>query len=133
MVWYIYGLLALGFLFSLYLYLVEKKLQTNPLYKPACDINDRLSCSAVAQSGYGDMFFVPFSLLGIFFYPLFALIVWLGFDWLFLIATGISVLLSFYLGYLQLFKIKAICVVCCTIYLINIALFLNALNIFLNF
>lgn len=133
MFWYVYGLTALGFVFSVYLYTVEKKLQTNPQYKPACDINDRISCSTVAQSGYGDLFFVPFSLMGIFYYPFLAIFVWLRFYWLFFVATGISVLLSVYLAYLQLFKIRAICLVCSLIYLINFALFLNALNIFFNF
>ncbi len=133
MFWYIYGLCALGFIFSLYLYFVEKKLQANPLYKPACDINDRLSCSTVAQSGYGDMFFIPFSLMGIFYYPFLAILFWSRLDWLALVITSVSILISLYLAYLQVFKIRAICIVCSVIYLINIGLFLNALTMYLKY
>jgi vitamin-K-epoxide reductase (warfarin-sensitive) len=133
MFWYIYLLAALGFVFSLYLYFVDKKVQTDPRYKPACDLSDQLSCSTVAKSGYGDIFYVPLSVIGIFYYPFVAMLLWFRIHWLLLAVTSISVLVSLYLAYIQFAKIRAVCIVCSIIYLINIGLFLNALNLFLNF
>ena len=41
-----------GLIVSLYGIFVERSLKNNPLYKPACDLSEYVSCSKLVESDY---------------------------------------------------------------------------------
>lgn len=121
-------LAGIGFAFSLYAYIVEKKLKNDPTYKPACDISDRISCSKVATSPYANLFFVSNAVAGMLFYALVILLAVLILhgvlpdERLLMIVLVCGVLMSVYLAYILYTKIKSLCLVCTATYIINAAL-----------
>lgn len=116
-------LAGIGFVLSLYAFIVEKKLKQDPTYKPACDIADRISCSKVATSPYANLFFVSNAVIGMAFYVLVMLLAWLGYEQALKIAVAAGVLMSLYLAYILYTKIKSLCLVCTATYIVNAALF----------
>lgn len=120
-------LAVIGFCISLYAYFVESKMKADASYKPACDINDRISCSKAMQSEYSNLFFVSNSMLGMVFYAGVSVLALMGFHTLLMIATTLGVLASIGLAYLLYFKIKSICLVCTSLYVINALLFVMSM------
>jgi uncharacterized membrane protein len=118
----------LGFAIALYDYIVEKKLKENPAYKPACDLSDRVSCSAVIKSPYSRIFFLSNAVIGIAYYILVAMLASLEMPFLLYIATIGGVLVSIVLAYLLYFKIKSLCIVCTSLYAINLILLLLSIK-----
>ncbi len=116
-------LAAIGLVLSAYAYYVEKR-KKDKKYKPACDINNKISCTKAFMSKYGKLFGVSNSLLGIVFYLFVILLFAFGYRNTVFYLTLFSVIGSSYLAYLQLFKVKGFCVVCSLIYLVNIFLLL---------
>ena len=120
----LYILAAAGFLLSLYSYFIDKKVAANKKYKAACDIADNMSCTDAAKSKYAAVGGVLNSVKGMIFYPLLAFLTFLGFSSLvFFLAVG-SVLMTFYLAYASYIKLKNYCLICTSIYLVNLAIFL---------
>lgn len=117
-------LAALGFCISLYAYFVEAKIKEEPTYKPACDLSDRISCSAPLRSQYSNIFYFSNSIIGMAYYILIAALAWLMLDKLLMIATVGGILVSLILAYLLYFKIRSLCIVCTSLYIVNILLFL---------
>lgn len=122
-------LAALGFGISLYTYLLEKKIEREPDYKPACDINDRISCTKPIKSEYANIFYFSNALVGMVYYALIVVLGLLGVSKLLLIATIGGCLVSAILAYFLYFKIKSLCLLCTSLYIINIALLILALKI----
>lgn len=118
-----------GFGVSLYAYFVERKIMADANYKAACDLTDRISCTKPLTSQYAKLFFISNSLAGMIFYTLVAL---LGFyeapNFLLLFASA-GLLSSIVLGYLLYFKVKALCLLCTSLYIINICLFVISYNV----
>ena len=112
-------LAAIGFCISLYAYFVESKMKSDVSYKPACDINDRISCSKTMQSEYSNIFFISNSILGMAYYATVALLAYLGLHTLLMIATTLGMIASCALAYLLYFKIKSLCIVCTSLYIVN--------------
>ena len=115
---------AIGFLLSLYAVHVEKKSRKGN-FKAVCDINDKFSCSKTFTSGYGKLFFgISNGTMGMFFYILVILLSFFNFQsYIFYLAVA-SVIGSVYLAYVLHFKVKTICVVCYSIYAVNLLLLL---------
>ena len=109
----------IGFSVSLYAYIVEKKIKENPLYKPACDLSARISCSKPITSSYGKIFFISNSLAGMCFYAVIAILALIGATKLLLLATLGGVLFSCVLAYILYVKIQSLCIVCTTLYVVN--------------
>lgn len=123
-------LAILGFCISLYTYIIEQKIKLNPEYKPACDLSDRMSCSKPIKSIYGGIFFVSNSILGMIFYLLIAILAINNSINFILIAAITATLFSCILAYILYVKIKALCLLCTSLYIINIVLLMYALNAF---
>lgn len=116
----------IGLALSIYAIVEERKVRKDAEYKPVCDINDRISCSKAFTSEYGKTFGISNSYGGLAFYTITPLAAYFAPQFL-LSLVAFSVLGSVYLGYLQYFRLRTFCVVCTSIYAINIALLIAAL------
>jgi vitamin-K-epoxide reductase (warfarin-sensitive) len=133
---------VLGAVLSLYTLYVELQLESNRNFKALCDINSWVSCSKVFMSKYGRSFGLipkghplnlPNPVFGIFFYMTqMILTIFCGSDKTLIRAIiGLSIvsnLGSLYLGYILFFILHDFCVVCVTIYVINLFMLLTAMN-----
>lgn len=118
---------AMGFLLSFYGYFVELKLKNNPSYKSVCDISENISCTKPILSKYGQLFFVSNTVVGMAFYALVMLFSFLHFgQFVFVLSCG-ALGASAVLAYILYFKVRTFCLICNSIYVINIALFLLSL------
>jgi vitamin-K-epoxide reductase (warfarin-sensitive) len=117
-------LAIIGFCLSAYAYYLEYKVLGDPSYKPACDLNDRISCTKPIRSAYGKLLGISNSILGMAFYtaiiglalthqPHVVQILTLG---------GLAGTIVF--AYVLYFKIKSLCLVCTSLYIVNILLFM---------
>ena len=113
-------LAIIGFCISLYTYLTEKKIKEAPEYKPFCDISDRISCTRVMKSEYSNIFYFSNALVGMLFYLFIAISAILDATNLILIGAIIAGIATCVLAYLLYFKIKSLCILCTSLYLINI-------------
>ncbi len=114
----------IGFCLSLYAYFVEQRVKKDPTYKPACNISDRISCTKPLVSPYGKLMGFSNSYLGLIYYPVLGLISLFGNTLsLVILATG-SLLFTLYLAYILFTKIKSLCLICLSIYAVNISIFL---------
>ena len=130
-------LASLGFLLSLYAYRVEKKILTDPHYKPFCDLSDMISCTKPLTSPYAKLFYISNSIAGMMYYALIALLALLPMSHLNLPNLHIPTLLvivsfggalaSIILAYLLYVKIKSLCLICTSLYLINFLILAYAL------
>ena len=118
----------IGFCISLYAYFVDQNIQKDPTYKPVCDISDAVSCSKPIRSPYGKLLGFSNSYLGLVYYPILAILAVVGNNTsLLVLATG-SLVFSLYLAYILFTKIKSFCLICLSIYAINISIFLICLK-----
>ena len=110
-------LIIIGLFLSVYAFYVGIHKKNH--YKPACDINDKISCSKAFESKYGKTFGISNSIHGIIFFALiFVLSIYEKIDYIFYFSL-ISVLFSVYLIYLLQFKLKIFCFVCYGTHLVN--------------
>lgn len=116
-----------GFCISMYGFFIEQQIKQNVTYKPACDISDRISCSKPLLSKYGKLFFVSNSVLGILFYMSMMILAAYGLKILLFYGALLSVLVSIFLAYILFFKIRTLCLLCVSIYVINILLLLYSM------
>lgn len=122
MLFAIFLISAGGFALSMYTYVVERTLINNQKYKAACDLSDMVSCTKPLLSPYGKLLGFSNSLLGMAFYVVmmiaalgeYSLLIWYGS----VAAIGASVVFA----YLLYFKIRSLCLICTSIYVVNIAL-----------
>ena len=113
---------VIGFVLSVYAFIVEKKKEKDSKYKALCDINDKISCTKVFSSKYGKMAILPNSFYGMIFYLVVFLLAFFGnINYIFYLSV-ISVIGSSYLAYVLYFKVKNFCLVCHGIYIVNILL-----------
>lgn len=110
----------LGFLLSLYSYYAEKKF-CKTKRKMICDINDKISCTKAFTSIYGKTFGISNSLYGMVFYLFILILSFYNLKYVFYLSI-LAVLGSVYLAYVLYFKVKSFCIVCNSIYLVNILL-----------
>jgi vitamin-K-epoxide reductase (warfarin-sensitive) len=113
-----------GIFVSLYGWYVEKKIKGDSKYKPACDLSDKISCRAVARSSYSQMFFLSNSVLGLLFYITVFVCAWTGNVMIVKYLSAAACIVSLFFAYLLFAKIKSACLICITLYVINISLFL---------
>lgn len=131
-------LCGLGVGASYYAFFVENAVEHNEKYQAMCDISEEVSCTKVFATKYARGFGVvgkylgekhilnqPNSVYGMIFYVTLALFSLINLSFIVniqLLLTLASNGLSIYLGYLLLYVIKSICVVCVATYLINFLL-----------
>ena len=119
-------LAIIGLGISAYALYVKQRLKKDKKYKPACDINKKISCSHVLNSPYANLFYLPNALVGIVLYAIIILAALLRLDTFILVLSSIAAMVSLILGYLLL-KLKKTCLVCIASYLVNIGLFIASL------
>jgi len=110
----------IGLLISVYTFASERKLAKNKYYKPLCDINDKISCTKNFKSSDAKIFFISNSLLGIFFFIIITILVFLNYyNYIFYLSIP-AFLFNIYLAYASYIKLKNFCLVCTSTYLIVI-------------
>lgn len=119
---------GIGIVLSLYTLYLHWKLSRAASYKAVCDLNDRFSCSKTIASEEGKIFGIPNGVYGIVFYAVLLILTFSDFtNYIFpLIFSG--VIASLYFAYNLYFKVKTVCLVCNSIYVVNILLFIFALR-----
>ncbi|XP_033197854.1 vitamin-K epoxide reductase [Bombus vancouverensis nearcticus] len=123
----------IGFALSYYAYYVELAKEENDLYEAVCDINEHISCTKAFSSKYGKGFgiisetsllYAPNSIYGLMFYLLVAI---LSISNKYVTSALVVILEicanlgTLYLAYI-LYKLSNICVVCVSLYLVNVVL-----------
>ena len=116
----------IGFFLSVYAYSVEKRSKSRG-YKAACDINSKISCTKNFNSKYGRLFGISNSLIGMIFYCFVIVLMYIKPEAILYLAS-LSVFGSLYLAYLQFFKVRSFCIVCISVYLVNILLLIFSLS-----
>ena len=115
-------LAALGLVASLYAFFVERKVRFDVSYKPMCDINNRISCTRAFTSPYGKLLGFSNTIIGILFYATVLVADFLGFEMLVFGLSFAACVGTILLAYLLYFRIKSFCLVCTSIYVINVLL-----------
>ncbi len=124
-------LLALaGIVISIYAYTVEMNISKNPEYKPACDISDKISCSRVMRSGYGKLFGISNALIGVAFYAVVFVLACFSAAALIFYLSIAAVIASIGLAYISYFKVKSFCLVCTSVYVVNVLLLIVSYGYF---
>ena len=113
---------CLGLGISLYAAYAFAQLKKNPAYRAVCDISDKVSCTKTMVSPYGSCFGISLVYIALGFYALILGLVLLKAYALVFVLSLISVLVSGYLAYLQYWKMKLFCLICTSLYIINILL-----------
>jgi vitamin-K-epoxide reductase (warfarin-sensitive) len=117
----------IGVLISLYGIMVERKIKNDMNYKAACDISEKISCTKTFISPYANMlgistivacliYYVIMFILGIM--NCVTMIVMLS-------LSGLSVTVWF--AYILFFKIRTVCLICISLYILNSALVIASL------
>ena len=121
-------LAIIGLLLSIYALYVGKK-SSEKHYKAACDINDKISCTKAFSSSYGKILGISNSVFGIIFYIIILILNALDNIQVIFYLAVISVIGSIYLAYISYIKLKILCIVCSSIYLVNILLLIFSYKI----
>ncbi|XP_018304497.1 vitamin K epoxide reductase complex subunit 1 [Mycetomoellerius zeteki] len=135
---------VLGLVFSYYAYTVEVKKEQNDSYQPLCDISEHISCTKVFMTEYGkgfglfpkdSVFNISNPIYGLMFYTLITILSMIN-NYTFSAATVIlgiiSNILSIYLIHI-LYLQRDICVVCISMYIINVVITFLAIKKFRKF
>ena len=117
-----YILAVVGFCIAAYTYITEQKIKQNPTFRPVCDLSDIVSCSKPMKSPYANFFMISNGLAGMLFYTTIALLAYLHTHTLLILAAFAGCVVSCILGYFLYVKVKAICLLCTALYLINFLL-----------
>ena len=112
----------IGVAVSAYAYVIEKRFTNDPANVPMCDISKRVSCTAALTSPYSKMLFGSNSRSGIGFYFLFIVLDYLNANTLLLLGSIAACLLSLFLAWILITKIKSLCILCVTLYIVNLSL-----------
>lgn len=115
-------LAILGLMIAVYGITVERALKQDMQYKAVCDISDKISCTRPMLSQYNSMLGISNSLAAALYYALIIALVVLQQPQLlmFVIVGGLVATAIF--AYILYFKIRSLCLICTSLYLINIAL-----------
>ena len=112
----------IGLLLSVYTLYVEKKTEKSASYKAACDISDKISCTKAFKSKYSRFAGLSNALYGLFLYLFILILTFYNNEKIIFFISTFAVLGSIYLAYISYFKLKNLCLVCTSIYLVNFLL-----------
>lgn len=122
-------LIFAGFMLSLYSVWIDLKIKKNRAYKPFCDLSDLVSCSKPIASGYSNFFIFSNGVWGIIFYSTLFFLACYNMHFIIRLLASMGVFVSLGLAYILYKKIGAICLICTSIYIINVLIFLIAFEI----
>lgn len=115
-------LAIVGFCVSTYAFYAHKRVDADDTYQAVCDLSHRISCTRTFESEYGKFLGIPIGFYGMGFYAVIALLnVYGSADYVLYLCVA-AVIISGALAYILYFKIKNICLICNSIYVINILL-----------
>ncbi|MCX7943085.1 MAG: thioredoxin domain-containing protein [Deltaproteobacteria bacterium] len=126
----------LGIIISIWLTHLHLKIVSEPEYESFCNISERINCDKVNSSPYSEILSIPIAHLGSLTYLLviiLALFSLKGHPLSNLLSTFnliifiFSNLYSFFLLYVSISIIKSLCILCCGLYIVNLALLIIAL------
>jgi len=112
----------IGLFISFYAKYVENRKKNNFDYRPFCDFSNTISCSAVLTSKYNKILKFQNTALGVLFYLIIIVFILVQKDVFIFIASILAALFSFYLAYIQFFKLRKLCFVCTLSHIINLSL-----------
>lgn len=115
-------LATIGLLISLYGITIERKLQHDAQYKASCDISDTISCTRPFLSPYGKMLGISNIWASAFYYLTILMLAIFNQHQLLILITSAGLLVTVIFAYILYFKVKALCLICTCLYIINIAL-----------
>jgi vitamin-K-epoxide reductase (warfarin-sensitive) len=113
---------VVGLIISVYGIFVERKIQQDALYKPACDISDRISCSKAFLSPYGKMLGISNIWASALYYLLILAVAAMNYATIAMLISGAGILATCYFAYILYFKVQSLCPICTSLYATNIAL-----------
>lgn len=117
---------VVGFLVSSYAYYIEHEAKTHKGYKAICDLTESMSCAKAFTSSFGNIGGISNSLGGIVFYVLLFILSYTSYASYIRWLAVASIIGSVFLAYISYFKLKNFCIICTTIYFVNIALLVAA-------
>ena len=115
-------LAVIGLLISIYGITTERKLQQDVHYKATCDISDTISCTRPMLSSYNKMFGISNSWASALYYVIILAAALFNQSQLLMLITGAGLLVTIVFAYILYFKVKALCLICTALYIVNIAL-----------
>jgi vitamin-K-epoxide reductase (warfarin-sensitive) len=115
-------LALIGLAISVYGITVERNLQQNAQYKAACDLSDTVSCTRPFLSTYTKLLGISNIWASALYYSVIIVLALLDLKPFIFIVTGAGVAASIIFAYILYFKIRSLCLICTSLYIINIAL-----------
>ncbi len=115
---------CLGIGISLYAVYVFSRIKKNSAYRAVCDISDKVSCTKTMISPYGSYFGISLVYVALGFYSLILVLALFKAHMLIFVVSLLGVIASGYFAYLQYWKLKLLCLICTSLYIINILLLL---------
>ena len=113
-------LASVGLMLSIYAYNLEYNIKKpNSTYKPSCDLSERISCSKPILSPYGSVFGISNSIVGILLYTAILLFALMGMKTMVFILSLLACFTSVIFAFILFTKIKVLCPICISIYIIN--------------
>lgn len=124
MIMSVFYIAFIGLIIAAYAYFVESKIEADPTYKPLCDISGAVSCSKPMRSKYSKIFMFSNGTLGMIYYA--SMMVLAVFECIYCarLLSVAGVCMSVFFAYILFFKVKSFCLICISLYAVNIALLL---------
>jgi len=113
---------AVGLAISLYGMMVERKVKQNMQYKAACDISDTVSCTKSFTSPYNKLLGFSNIVACLLYYVAMMFFGMIGNAVAVTVLAWAGLLVTIYFAYILYFKVKTICLICTSLYIVNIAL-----------
>ncbi len=115
-------LATIGLIISIYGITVERKLQQDAQYKAACDISDTISCTRPFLSPYGKILGISNIWASALYYLIILAATLLNQPQLVMVITSVGLVVTIVFAYILYFKVKSLCLICTSLYIVNIAL-----------
>jgi len=112
----------LGLIISIYGIMVEYKIKQNGDYTAICDISDKISCTRPFLSPYKKMLGISNIWASAMYYGILFILALFHLKTTIFIITCIGIVVSIIFAYILFFKMRLICLICVSLYIINIAL-----------
>jgi vitamin-K-epoxide reductase (warfarin-sensitive) len=113
---------VVGLCISVYGIIVERNILQNEQYKAACDISDKVSCTKTFVSPYNKLLGISNIWASLFYYCAILFLAGMGLTSVLLMFSFIGLVISAVFAYILYFKIRTLCLICTSLYIINIAL-----------
>ncbi|HJM68554.1 MAG TPA: vitamin K epoxide reductase family protein [Candidatus Babeliales bacterium] len=113
---------VVGIILCLYGFAIEQKVGKDKRYKPVCDLSAGISCSKAIKSKYGKFFGVSNTLVGMVYYLTIVFLQYFNLSALTFYLTLFGACASIVLAFILYVRIKTLCLLCTTAYVINFVL-----------